>query len=394
MPQFASFVTSAPGKIILFGEHAVVHGSHAVATVINERIYAEFSFNPASNADQVVFEQKSLNRQKTYPLAALQSIARDCKVGPSASWLDASRLANIHKAVASADQDPGCIVFLLLFIGVFDAQCGLTCRIESDIPLGSGLGSSASYSVALASGFFKLRELLASGSGTVSPTLDADATHAINQWAFQGEKVLHGDPSGVDNTCATYGGAILFRKHHDTQFFPSLPEIPIILTNTQVEGRSTKRLVEGVAELKRLFPEVVNPILSSIDNVVLTFVKSIGSLNANQQANTGAFLTSTAQLMRLNHHLLNALGVGHRTIDQVVSGGDQHGFVSKTTGAGGGGCVISLVPTGSSGDAPPAFQRAMNQHGFACVSTTIGGKGVLVHPGMTFANRHAKRSAL
>lgn len=48
-----------------------------------------------------------------------------------------------------------------------------------------------------------------------------------------GEKVLHGNPSGVDNTCSTFGGALVFRKGRAPKFLPSLPELPIIITNTR-----------------------------------------------------------------------------------------------------------------------------------------------------------------
>jgi mevalonate kinase len=401
--SFETFVASAPGKIILFGEHAVVHGSRAVATVINKRIYAEFSFDEKVNQTEVLFEQASLNRFKRFSLASLQAVAQACPV--TGNLHDENRLRQLHACVEKLDSDPGCQVFLLQFIGILEAKAGLTCRIVSDIPLGSGLGSSASFSVAMANGLFHLRFRK---SQALTPVLDNQTKVLINTWAFQGEKVLHGDPSGVDNTCATFGGAIVFRRGHDTQFFPSLPEIPIILTNTNVPNRSTKNLVARVAELKKSYPAAIDPIFQAIDSIVSQFIQKIeNNFGAEQVAQGSArgrgaredFLKTTGDLMKVNHHLLNALGVGHATIDRVLTGGEKYGFVTKTTGAGnskftqptrpndhnisdnsrlhqniicattiiahrvgGGGCVISLVPSTASTE-PQDFSREMKSHG-------------------------------
>lgn len=82
--------------------------------------------------------------------------------------------------------------------------------VRSSLPISAGLGSSAAYSVAVASSLLYTHGILPASSQAA----DISREHAdvVNAWAFLAEKVIHGTPSGVDNTVATLGGAIAFRK--------------------------------------------------------------------------------------------------------------------------------------------------------------------------------------
>lgn len=78
--------------------------------------------------------------------------------------------------------------------------------VRSNLPVGAGLGSSASYSVCVATALLKI-------NGHLSRSMDSMAQRdLVNQWAFQAEKVIHGNPSGIDNTVSTFGGAVAFKK--------------------------------------------------------------------------------------------------------------------------------------------------------------------------------------
>lgn len=90
----------------------------------------------------------------------------------------------------------------------------------------------------------------------------------INQFGFVAEKVIHGNPSGIDNAVACFGGAIRFTKGKE-QLPLSMPPIRICLANTKVP-RSTKALVAEVGRRKELIPAVINPILDGVICVDLT----------------------------------------------------------------------------------------------------------------------------
>jgi mevalonate kinase len=88
--------------------------------------------------------------------------------------------------------------------------------VRSNLPVGAGLGSSASYSVCVATALLQLNGYLSAGKG-----LDVAAQRdLVNQWAFQAEKVIHGNPSGIDNTVSTLGGAVMFRKGEKIEPLP------------------------------------------------------------------------------------------------------------------------------------------------------------------------------
>ncbi|RYG46394.1 hypothetical protein EON67_09605 [archaeon] len=109
--------------------------------------------------------------------------------------------------------------------------------------------------------------------------------------------------------------------------------------------------------------------------------------------------TTTKMLMRMNHSLLNALGVGHAALDTVASISAKYGGVTKLTGAGGGGCAITLLPPRQAcvavapgakvrvGDTRtdaaaridvPAMTAELQAQGYLCFETCLGGSGVLV----------------
>lgn len=178
---------------------------------------------------------------------------------------------------------------------------GLDVRVKSvGLPIGAGLGSSAAFSVALSGALVRFRNLLSIDSNSNSETpstkrlkwdyniseskcvLPTDAPFIIpdeaclseiNKYAFAAEVVIHGTPSGLDNTTSCYGGALKFSKRVGASFdkLASLPPIHILLTNTRVP-RKTSILVGKVGSLLQSFPSVVKPIFDSIEAIVQRFL--------------------------------------------------------------------------------------------------------------------------
>lgn len=143
----------------------------------------------------------------------------------------------------------------------FLASPAQTFTLRSALPIGAGLGSSAAFSVCIASALLYTHSHLPFPQLPVSATLHhgrraitAEQAEVVNAWAFTAEKINHGTPSGVDNTVSTHGGAIGFTKAvkgkaGGLQGLHGFKSIRFLLTDTKVP-RDTKTLVAGVARRK------------------------------------------------------------------------------------------------------------------------------------------------
>ncbi|XP_035747472.1 mevalonate kinase isoform X3 [Egretta garzetta] len=269
--------------------------------------------------------------------------------------------------------------------------------VWSELPTGAGLGSSAAYTVCLAAA-------LLTACGAIScPLKEGESTaswHAegwteeeltlINSWAFQGERVIHGNPSGVDNAVGTWGGALRYQSGKITPL-KRVPTLRILLTNTQVP-RSTKVLVAGVKEkilkVQHLrgrgdgnacwgrFPAIMNPVLDSIDAISQECQSVLEAMPANPSPE---YYPVLEELFDINQHHLNVIGVGHPSLDRLCRVTASHGLHSKLTGAGGGGCGITLLRPDTSLLAVEAAKRDLCACGFECWETNIGAPGVTLH---------------
>ena len=166
---------------------------------------------------------------------------------------------------------------------------GLVMNVKSQgLPIGAGLGSSASFSVAVVASCLRLQAMMfpnseknasiittcveSESSGCVCLP-NAAALEVINGWAFASEILLHGCPSGLDNTTSCYGGLVKFSRKGGEKFenITGVPALHILLVNTRVP-RSTKQLVAGVRTLHDAYPEIVDPMLESMNSIALNFL--------------------------------------------------------------------------------------------------------------------------
>lgn len=154
------------------------------------------------------------------------------------------------------------------------------------LPIGAGLGSSASFSVAAVASALRLQALLfpnqcksnrslitSTSSGAAHVTPASEVLGVINGWAFASEILLHGSPSGLDNTTSCYGGLVKFSRKGGEKFenIMGVPALHILLVNTRVP-RSTKQLVAGVRCLHDAYPDTVALLLESMNNIALKFL--------------------------------------------------------------------------------------------------------------------------
>ncbi|MFX0134235.1 MAG: mevalonate kinase [Candidatus Hodarchaeota archaeon] len=289
-----SCTTSAPGKCILVGEHAVVYGTKAIVTALNLRAYT--SIDPISEK-KIVIEANDYKLYKEFPYLA--EIKFDNKFLPL-------------KPIINCCQ---------MMINKFKLNKGMKLKIWSEIPPSAGLGSSAAVSVAIVK--------------AIGTAFDLNLNdNEISQLAFEIEKIVHTKPSGIDNFICSHGGCIQYSKNEEIKRVELPKNFPLIICNSK-KPRNTRVLVEKVAKLHEDFPIITEKIFDAID---LLSVKALKSLKNSD-------LIKLGEIFNLNQGLLEALGVSTDFLSQLIYIARKKGaYGAKLTGAGGGGCIIVISP--------------------------------------------------
>eukprot|EP01104_Vermistella_antarctica_P018809 TRINITY_DN7115_c0_g1_i1.p1 TRINITY_DN7115_c0_g1~~TRINITY_DN7115_c0_g1_i1.p1 ORF type:complete len:437 (+),score=44.72 TRINITY_DN7115_c0_g1_i1:268-1578(+) len=404
-------VTSAPGKLILFGEHAVVHGKKAIATSVGLRTVARFTKTEIKPEDGktggcvcLYLPQLDEGIRLRWTWDELRRLALDIE-GNNARLpvrSEESFCAIVQESLESKSSTAittaalrGVIAFVYLFLRIVPGteRASYDITVDSQLPTGAGLGSSASYCVALSSGLLCLAGVgghTYSGDEKSEGTVpDEDHLVLVNEWALQAERIIHGNPSGIDNAVATFGGAMVFSKGKFDRVH-RVPSMRLLITDTKVP-RQTRLLVAGVGQKHAEYPTVMEPILAAVEAISERCLL----LFENSSDESSEVYRTMKDLFTLNQHLLNGMGVGHQSLDDVVAASQRLGFGAKLTGAGGGGCAITLLPsagdeTGTDGDgdddgdgsgsslACRLREELQNEkNGFRCFDACVGGPGVL-----------------
>ncbi|NIQ05571.1 MAG: mevalonate kinase [Candidatus Korarchaeota archaeon] len=283
---------SAPHKVILTGEHAVVYGVPSIATSINFKTYV--LIEPSENETFSIYSDglgKHWNRDDPIP-EGFEFI---------------SRILQIFQDYYLNRDLPS-----------------LSIELTSDVEPGCGLGTSASSAVAFTGG-------LAKALG-----LDLDKEQ-INTIAYEAEKVTHATPSGIDNTVITYGGFLTFSPNREEKItlLSNPPEVSWILLDSGQESL-TINAVEKVQERYNQKEQMVKGIFKKIWKI---------SEDAWYELKGKRRYSKIGELMTKNHHLLQQLGVSNENLDRLVDVALEAGSLgAKMTGAGLGGYVIALPP--------------------------------------------------
>ena len=393
-PMNPAFMTSAPGKVIVFGEHAVVYGKSAMAAAISLRSYLlvttlsksqrtislrfpDIGLSHTWDIDGLPWSTFSHPSKKKMYYDLVTTLDPDLVKAMAPHLSDVSPHATgenrkIHQSAAAA--------FLYLFLSLGNqAFPGSVYALRSTLPIGAGLGSSASISVCLSSALLLQIRTLA-GPHPDQPPEEAELQiERINRWAFVSEMCIHGNPSGVDNTVSSGGKAVLF-KREDYSKAPEViplrrfPELPLLLVNTK-QARSTATEVAKVGALKESLPDITEIILNTIDAVTESAYKLITSAKFDKK---DARITDTlGTLMNINHGQLVSLGVSHPRLERIRELVDFTGVGwTKLTGAGGGGSTITLLKPDLSPTALRELQERLDAEDFERFETTLGGDGV------------------
>ncbi len=290
---------SAPGKIILFGEHAVVYGRPALAVPVTQ-VQAQVN---------VTTPLPDPSRNSATPANILIE-APD--IGLAASLDDLLAETRPHPLAYAVSA----VLYNLKII----QPPPMTIHITSTIPVASGLGSGAAVSVAI----------IRAVSAFVSQPLPDERICAL---AFEVEKLHHGTPSGIDNTVITYAAPVYFVKGQPMEIFHVTRPFTIVIADTGISA-PTKASVGDVRRLWEADPASLDKIFDRIGGIVD---------KARRFIETGQF-EAFGPLMDENHALLQALTVSSPALDRIVLAARHAGALgAKLSGGGRGGNMIALV---------------------------------------------------
>ncbi|KMZ56985.1 Galactokinase, Mevalonate kinase [Zostera marina] len=372
----------APGKIILSGEHAVVHGATAVAAVVD--IYTHAAFYPVDPSDfseidkesSISIHLKDLKLWFFWKLKRLEEAFPNFRKFPSSpQTCSPDSIEVISKLVEEQNfhEDKtflvsGLSAFLYLYMSIQGIRPGKVI-VSSDLPMGAGLGSSASFCVSLSAALILETENLQ--SDWLKPE-DVNL-QLINKWAYEGEKIIHGKPSGIDNTVITFGNTIAFKLGELSHIKCDSP-VNMLITNTRV-ARNTKNLVASVSERAKRHPDAMSAVFNSLNMISKELSTIIGSPTLDDLSLTDKD-EKLEELMEMSQGLLQCMGVSHPCIETVVRTTLKYNLVSKLTGAGGGGCVLTLLPRSVPRSAVDEVTSELESCGFECFIAQVGGNGL------------------
>jgi mevalonate kinase len=307
------------GKTILFGEHFVVHGVPGIASAVDS--VADATAKKAQNGITVTDERMGA-----------KGYAEKKKL---------QQLESIERMLKAMNIDP--------------KKTGIDIWLGGNLPGFSGLGASAASSVAIARAMAEEFDLILSDE-------------KINNVAYAAEKAYAGNPSGIDNTAATFGGLIWFRKNlgrgSNTIKQLSIREpVEIIIGNTGIVA-NTKAMVTGVAERKQANPKKYDPIFRQAEELAKKGKEALEKFDLKQ----------VGELMNENHLLLQEIEVSCKELDYLVDLSRKQGaFGAKMTGGGGGGCMLALTPGKKLQE---KVASAIENEGFEVLRTKIGVKKI------------------
>ena len=279
--------STAPGKIILFGEHAVVYGRPALAVPVTQ-VHADVEVRGSDRAG---------------------------------IWIDAPDV-NLHAELNTlpSDHPLASVIHNFLFLARISPFPSLNIKITSTIPVASGLGSGAAVTVSL--------------TRALSSHLNFSMNdEEVNAFAYEIEKLHHGTPSGIDNTVITYARPVYFVRGRSIETFKVGRPFTIVIGDTGISA-PTKESVGDVRKLWEVDKAKWENVFDEVDEIVGQARSAIGS---------GKW-ELLGDLMNTNHELLRKMTVSSPKLDQLVEAARNAGALgAKMSGGGRGGNMIALA---------------------------------------------------
>jgi len=305
---------SAPGKVILFGEHFVVYGVKAILCSINKRVTvtaektSERKISINSEIGKLVLEPNKSISEINSPLKPFYYLA--------------------NKAIENED-------------------VGIHIEINSEIPLGAGLGSSSACCVAGSAAIFKL-------FGEISK-------EEILKRAIEAERTIFENTSGADCTVCTYGGVMEYDKNKGFKKIEDEPNFQLVIANSNIE-HSTQLMVSKVKEFENRNKEEFSRLINLESKLVEDVLKLVKEKKIKE----------IGKKMNQNQEYLETIGISNNELTKMIKIGQESSFGAKITGSGGGGCIFALVNESKLSSILKKFKNS----DYECFSTKIDFKGL------------------
>jgi len=318
---------SAPAKIILFGEHFVVYNQPVILASINKRLKIECKIEVESNK-AINLETNNFGK-RIYPLSIIE---------------------NSNQNIVNEFFYP--IIYILRKMVYHNTEpYGITIKIISEIPYGVGLGSSAALCVAGVAAISRLYKRLKNKD-------------EILDIAIETERILHKKSSGADCVVSTYGGLLYYHKDSNVKTL-RFSNLSFIIINTGLK-HSTGDLVSLVNRFRKNNLREFNDISNQYSRICGRAIKALEEGD----------LLSIGKLMNENQILLEKIGVSTPEVNKIINLSIKYGAIgSKLTGAGGGGCVLSLIHPSDK----DYFVSKMEKNGYECFPVSIDDQGLKVN---------------
>lgn len=302
------------GKIILFGEHFVVYGLPAIASAIGDKTIA------------------TIENAKKFELIDKR---------PATDGYKTTKKDEMNRSVK----------LILNFMKIDPVKTPVKITLSGPLFCTSGIGASAAMATAIARAFSEHFNL----------NLNDEQ---VNRISYEGEKGSAGTPSGIDNTCATFGGLLWFEKNlkggeNRMELIKAKRPIGIVLGNTGV-SQETKLVVEDVKKAKEADPKKYE----RISGDYLKLIKKARGVIENGET------TELGKLMDENHSLLKEMHLSCVQAEEIISVAKANGASgAKITGTGRGGYVILLTPGKA---VQEKVAKAIEAKGYKTLKTEIG----------------------
>jgi len=304
------------GKVIIFGEHFVVHGLPSVVCAIGMKTTASVCVLKKPGFKGFEIEDRR----------------------PETPGYKKEKESQMYKSIS----------LMCSYSGIDLEKTPLKITFAGDLIAASGIGASAAACTAFARAINEEFNL-------------GFDDEKINEVAYEGEKAYHGTPSGVDNTAATFGGCLVFWKGPPPRFervkMPA--KVEIVMGNTGITA-NTQKVVEEVKAFMKAEPERTKKIFEEAEVII----------REGRLALESGDYRKAGELMNKNHELLQQLGVSCKELDRLVKIALQNGaWGAKLTGTGRGGYMVALTP---GHECQERVAKAIADAGFSVLKTTIG----------------------
>jgi len=305
---------SAPGKVILFGEHFVVYGVKAILCAINKRVTV--------TAEKI--KEKKIS---------IKSGIGDLEL-------------ELNKPISEIDS-PLKPFYYLANKMIQNQSTGIEIKIESDIPLGAGLGSSSACCVA--------------GAAAISKLFSEKTKEEILELAIEAERTIFENTSGADCTVCTYGGIIEYEKEKGFIKIKSEPNFHLIIANSNIK-HSTESIVSKVKQFKNEDTERFSKLCDDESKLIEDVLQLLKENN----------IQKLGQKVVQNQKYLETIGISNEKLKDMIKTGQESSFGTKITGAGDGGCVFSLTDESNSENTVNGFKKK----NYDCFSVKIDYDGL------------------